>query len=97
MPAVNNELSPWVREMVSARVPVGDAVRIAVGGSIPEFAKRHGLNRTVAAMAIYGKRTPVPSDVLAALIKELGGAEQEWRELLWLAAKPIPAQPSVAA
>jgi hypothetical protein len=71
-----------VRQLVDAGAPVGDAIRITLGGSVPKWAGRKGLHRTPASMTITGRRVPPDSAVLAALVEDLGCTEEEVRELL---------------
>jgi transcriptional regulator with XRE-family HTH domain len=68
-------------------IPV--AIREAIGKSINDFAAANDINPTTVSETINGARRPTEK-ILTALISELGGTEDEWRELLWLAGKPVP-------
>lgn len=83
-------LDSRVGQWIDSGIPIGDAIRIALGGSLPKFATRHELNRTNTASQVYGHRRPT-DDVVRAIQKELGGSEDEIRKLLWLAAEPVAA------
>lgn len=76
-----------VKQMVAVGVSVSTAIREALGITDVELARRHGLNKGAVSNQIAGRVRPT-SEFVAALIAELGGAEAEWRELLWLAGKP---------
>jgi hypothetical protein len=80
-----------VRELVDAGAPIGDAIRIVLGGSIPKWAAKHGLHRTPASMTISGRRVPPDASVLAALAHDLDASTDEVRELLALATGLITA------
>lgn len=88
-----------LRHLLQLEIPLADAVRVALGRRyglpsykvVPAFADRHGLNRTNTATALASQR-PAPDDLLAALVVDLGGTADVWRELLWLAARPEPRQ-----
>lgn len=71
-----------VRNLIAAGAPVSDAIRIALGGSIPKWAEGHGIHRTPASMTISGRRVPPDQAVLTALAADLGSTEDEVRELL---------------
>ena len=79
-----------VKKMVRAGVSIPTAIKEAHGVPISEFAERHGLVRASVANHINGTVRPT-DETIAALIEDLGGSADEWRELLWLASKPITA------
>ena len=90
MPDVNKPIHATVLELIGAGAPVAMAIQVVLAGSreredvrtaIPRFAERHGLNAKATASAIYGGRN-APDWVLAALTEELGGTQEQWRELL---------------
>lgn len=85
-----------VKQMVAAGVSIPTAIREALGASLSDVADRRGVDRVRLSEAINGIRRPT-AQVAAALVAELGGTEFEWRELLWLAAKPEPPAASRAA
>lgn len=87
MPGVN-KLSR-IRQQIEVGVPVGDAIRFALGGSIPKWAERRAISRQEAAMTIYSKRLPPTARVLVALCEDLGGTEAEIRELLAQGAQDV--------
>lgn len=82
-----------VNKLIELGVPIPAAIQQAIGGTLAEFADRHGMPRTTASELVNGARRPSEKQI-AALIAELGGTEAEWRELLWQAGKPI--SPSAA-
>lgn len=87
MPGVNKV--DRIRQQIEVGVPVGDAIRFALGGSIPKWAERRDLSRVAASMTIYSKRLPPQPDVLAALVKDLGATEDDVRELLAEGARAV--------
>jgi plasmid maintenance system antidote protein VapI len=76
-----------VKRAVKAGVSIPVAIREALGMSISAFALKHRLPRSSATNHIRGHVKATP-DTINALIAELGGTEEEWRHLLWQAAKP---------
>lgn len=86
MPTVKKPIEQ-VRKLVAAGAPVADAIRIALGGSIPKWAAKHELHRTPASMTINGRRVPPDTAVLSALVEDLGANEDDVRQLLALATK----------
>ncbi len=83
-----------VKKMVEAGVSIPTAIKDALSqqglSTIEAFASKHGLIRAVVSNQINANVRPSDSTI-AALIAELGGTPGEWRELLWLAAKPTQA------
>jgi hypothetical protein len=79
-----------VKRMVEAGTSIPTAIKDALGMPVAMFARKHRLSRQAANSHINGT---VRADELtiAALIEELGGQPDEWRELLWLAARPTKA------
>jgi len=76
-----------VKKLISAGLPISDAVKAALGMTVTAFAEKHRLPRSITAEALNGARVATSAQ-LDALVAELGGTREEWRELLWLAAKP---------
>jgi transcriptional regulator with XRE-family HTH domain len=82
-----------VKALLRAGASASTAVREALGCGLAEFARRYDLDRTQVTNAINGVIRPTPA-IIAALIAELEGSEEEWRALLWVASKPdkVPAE-----
>lgn len=78
-----------VKKLIDLGVSIPNAIKEALGMPISAFAERYDIPATVASDVINGGRRPTEKHV-NALIAELGGTEDEWRELLWLAGKPQP-------
>jgi hypothetical protein len=89
-------------DLLEAGAPLGDAVRIALWkrsvrlgtttekhsrSAVSEFAARHGFNRSNLAATLYSGRTPT-EPMIAALVMELGGTAETWRQMIWEAAAP---------
>lgn len=70
-----------VKQMIDAGVRVGTAIRECLPMSIAALAAKHGLPRTSTNEAFNGARLATPAQI-AALVAELGGDEDEWRDLL---------------
>jgi plasmid maintenance system antidote protein VapI len=83
-----------VKKMVEGGASIPTAIKEALSQSgfstIQAFAEKHDLVRASVANHINGT-VRATDDTIAALIAELGGTADEWRELLWLAAKPSQA------
>lgn len=83
-----------VKKMVDAgtSIPVAikDALAQAGFPTISHFAEKKKLNRAATSNHINGNVRPT-DETIDALISELGGSHTEWRELLWIAAKPVKA------
>lgn len=104
-PDATDRLPPIDRRidtLVSGGARLGDAIRIALGGSVPRWVERQNrqrkrdgrplMNRSVAANTIYSHRKP-NDDVIAALVETLGGSPQEWAHRLWEAMRPNTQEP----
>lgn len=79
-----------VKESIARGTPAGLAVRAALlarGLTVRAFAIKYGLPRSVTNHAMSGK-TRASEAMIAALVEELGGTPEDWRETLWLAGKP---------
>lgn len=88
-----------VKKLIRAGASIPGAIRVALGEPLSVVAERRGIERARLSAAINGiERAREP--IVAALVAELGGTPDEWRELLWLAGKParndVPAEPAVA-
>jgi plasmid maintenance system antidote protein VapI len=73
---------------VSIPAAIKEALRQKGLETIAAFAEKHGLVRASATNHINGV-VRATDDTIDALIAEFGGTRDEWRELLWLAAKPV--------
>ncbi|HET8778008.1 MAG TPA: helix-turn-helix transcriptional regulator [Candidatus Limnocylindria bacterium] len=81
-----------VKALVEAGATIPAAIKTCLGMPVGEFADKHGLPRPVVSDVINGNRR-APDAYIAALVAEIGGTPEEWRELLWQAARPshVPA------
>lgn len=70
-----------VKQMVAVGVRLGTAIRECLPTSIAAHCEKHGLPRSSTNEAYNGLRAATPAQV-AALVVELGGTDEEWRELL---------------
>jgi len=82
-----------VKKLVELGVSIPNAIKQALGIPVGEFAVRYDIPQTTASEVINGARRPSEKH-LSAFISELGGTEEDWRDLLWRAGKPE--SPSVA-
>jgi len=71
-----------VKRLIAAGLSPEKAIRGALDIPVTEFADKHGRARTQTNDVLLGRRAPNDDDI-AALRKELGGTEREWRELLY--------------
>jgi DNA-binding phage protein len=70
-----------VKALVGAGASLANAVRDALGErSIAQLATDRGVSRQNLTSALNGARVPTEREV-AALIAELGGSADEWRQL----------------
>lgn len=76
-----------VKKLIDAGASIPTAIKESLGMTINAFAERHSLPAKAVSNAINGNVRPTDA-LIAALVAELGGTAGEWRELLWLAAKP---------
>jgi len=80
-----------VKKMIDAGTSIPTAIKEALAQeglpTIDAFASKHGLIRAAVSNQVNGNVRPTDATI-TALIAELGGTPDEWRELLWLAAKP---------
>lgn len=82
-----------VKKLIRAGASIPGAIKEALGEPVTVIALRQGVDRTQLSNAINGNLRATDA-VIAALVAELGGTSSEWRELLWLAAKPQTAAAS---
>lgn len=76
-----------VKKLIEAGLPIPAAIKHALKMPLTEFAEKYGLSHT--AVVNHVNAIVRPSDeTITALAAELGGTENEWRELLWQAMKP---------
>jgi plasmid maintenance system antidote protein VapI len=73
-----------VKKLVEAGAPIPEAIRVALGMPVSAFALRYGLPRSSVANHLNAT-VRATDETIAALVQELGGTSDEWRELLWLA------------
>lgn len=77
-----------VKRLIDAGASIPGAIKEALGMPLTEFADKHALPRGTTSEVVNGGRRPTETQV-QALIAELGGTPEEWRDLLWRAAKPV--------
>lgn len=77
-----------VKKLVRAGSSIPGAIRECLPGSLRQLAMKHGRNYRNLAGAMSGKKAPTDAEV-AFFIAELGGTDQEWRELLHEAGRPV--------
>lgn len=85
-----------IKKLVRAGSTIPGAIREVLSQldlSLASFSDKHERNRQNMSMVISGSRAPAQADV-DALIKEMGGTETEWRELLHEAGRPAAAKVS---
>lgn len=76
-----------VKELMAAGLSAPDAIKHALGMPLGKFAEKYGI--PAASVSTHVNAIVRPTDAtIAALVAELGGTENEWRELLWQAMKP---------
>lgn len=76
-----------VRAMVGAGSSLSHAVRDALGRSLAEFGRAHGLRHHEVVHPLRGLSKPSPR-LLEALVTEFGGDADAWRLLIWQAQRP---------
>ena len=77
-----------VRKLVQAGSSIPGAIKESLGMTVAEFALKHSRPRVSIGQVILGRKIPTDADV-RALIAELGGTADEWRELLHEAGRPM--------
>lgn len=76
-----------VKELMARGRTIPEAIKGALGMTVMAFAEKHSIAYGTASNHLNA--TVRPSDqTIAALVAELGGTENEWRELLWQAMRP---------
>lgn len=76
-----------VKELMAAGLSITDAIKHSLGMTLKEFADKYSL--APASVSNHLNAVVRPTDAtIAALVAELGGTENEWRELLWQAMRP---------
>lgn len=71
-----------VKNLMAAGASLADAVRVALGDrSIVTVAAERNLNRSNLSSALSGGRAPT-SEEIEAMVAELGGTFEEWREVI---------------
>lgn len=76
-----------VKQLMAAGLTAPQAIKMALGMSLTEFADKHGAPRSSVANSVNAIQR-ASDQTIAALVAELGGTENEWRELLWQAMRP---------
>jgi hypothetical protein len=76
-----------IKELMTAGLPAPEAIKFALGCPVSAWADRHSIPRSTATNVINGVQRSTDA-VVAALAADLGGTENEWREVLWQAMKP---------
>lgn len=80
-----------VRLLIEQGIAITTAIKAALERNglktVTAFAEKYELNRSATANHLSGSTRP-SEEAVAALISEFGGADAEWREILWLAGKP---------
>jgi plasmid maintenance system antidote protein VapI len=76
-----------VKQLIGAGLPITAAIKAAIGTPLSEFADRHAIPRSSVSNHLNGT-VRATDDTIAALMKELGGSDEQWRELLWQAMRP---------
>lgn len=82
-----------VKRLVAAGLSLSEAIKHALGIQIGEMAERYDIPRPILSDVINSRRVANERE-LDALVAELGGTPDQWREMLWLAAKPVPSSPA---
>ena len=70
-----------VKQLMQAGATAGEAIRVALPMTLSALALKHGLPRSSTSEAFNGLRRATDAQV-AALVAELGGTSEEWREVL---------------
>lgn len=79
-----------IKRLIDAGSSITGAIKEVLsqrGLTVSAFAKNYERNPNNMISAIAGTRAPSPGD-LKALMRELGGTEAEWLELLHEAGRP---------
>jgi plasmid maintenance system antidote protein VapI len=82
-----------VKELINEGKSITQAIKLALAMKlgltqpVTAFADKYQLPRGSVSNHLNATTRPT-DDTIAALAAELGGSEEEWRELLWLAMRP---------
>lgn len=76
-----------VKKLVEAGASPSMAIKESLGMPVSDFAAKYNLPRGSVSNHLNGS-VRATDDTINALVAELGGTPDEWRELLWLASKP---------
>ena len=79
-----------VKKLIEAGARIGIAIRESLldrGLTVATFADKHGVHEKAVSNAINANIRPTDA-IITALVEELGGTPDEWKMLLWEAAKP---------
>jgi plasmid maintenance system antidote protein VapI len=83
-----------VKKLREAGAQIPSAIKEALQPqSVSQFADEFSLSRPLVSAVINGSARPT-DQIIAALISKLGGSADEWKFLLWEAARPETAQAS---
>lgn len=77
-----------VKKLIEAGATIQGAIREAIGIPITQFAEKYNLPRSSVHNHITG-HVKASDATVNALVAELGGTPDEWRMLLWEAARPV--------
>ncbi|CAN5922614.1 hypothetical protein BH11GEM2_BH11GEM2_37710 [soil metagenome] len=76
-----------VRALVATGRTIPEAIKRVLDMPVVAFCDKHGIPRGTGSNHLNA--TVRASDAtIAALVAELGGTENEWREMLWKAMRP---------
>ena len=76
-----------VKKLMEAGLPIPAAVKAALAMPLSEFADKYALPRGSVTNHVNGI-VRATDETVAALTAELGGSDNEWREVLWQAGRP---------
>ena len=76
-----------VKKLIEAGSSITGAIKESLGMTVTAFADSNGLAMGAVSDALSGARRPSAA-IIAALVNHLGGTPDEWRMLLWEAARP---------
>lgn len=82
-----------VKRLIAAGASVTEAIRVALGRPVAQFAIEKNLNRAAFSSHINGS-VRATNETITALMDEFGGTEKQWRRLLWKAGEPESVQRS---
>ena len=76
-----------VKQLMAAGVSPSQAIKLALAMPLSEFADKHGVPRSSVTNSVNAIQRASDATI-DALVAELGGTPNEWRELLWHAMRP---------